>query len=169
MRRHRRSKKSHQKPPQTPVQRELHRILDDLNAFGFLEDARNRTPPEMLCFGPKDIYGPTWSGVVIWLRPAGYHNYQTLLLLGVWAATAIDEAQILVGRRTLPFTAPFYNPEAYFHTIRRTFDIYYDGNTEPPADQDRLHEVVYDPSQRLAIRQDIEIALEQFMASNSPK
>ena len=163
----RRHRKKPPQPARSPVQRELQRVLDDLNAFGFLDDARRKAPDEMLCFGPKDVYGSSWSGVVVWFRPTGYHGYKTLTLLGIWACAQMDAVSIIMGTRTLAFTASFYNPEAYFHNIRRGFDLYYGDDASPPAESDRLYTTSYDQSRRLDIRGEIESILDQYMQNTS--
>ena len=37
----------------SPPQNNLTRALDDLNAVGFLTDIQQRSPANLLCFGPK--------------------------------------------------------------------------------------------------------------------
>ena len=150
-------------PARTPLQQELQRCLDDLNAFGFLSDARSHVPSGVLCFGPRDVYGEHWAGAVIWLRPGGYHGYKTLTLVGVWARAENEELQIIVGTLRRKFTAPFYNPEAYFHNIRRSFDLYYSDAITLPEESSRLYETRYNPSRRLAIRSEIEAVLDNYM------
>jgi hypothetical protein len=141
---------------------ELQRVLDDLNAFGFLDDARRKVTDEILCFGPKDVYGSSWSGVVIWFRPTGYHGYKALTLLGIWACADMDTVPVIMGTRVLAFSAPFYNPEAYFHHIRHSFDLYYSDDASPPTEPDRLYGTAYIPSRRLEIRGEIETVLTQY-------
>lgn len=150
-------------PARTAEQRELQRRLDDLNAFGFLSDAQSDAPAGALCFGPRDVYGDDWVGVVIWLRPGGYHGYKTLTLVGIWARAENEEPQIIVGTLQLRFTAPFYNPEAYFHTLRQSFGLYYSDAITVPEGSSRLYETRYDPSRRLAIRSEIEAVLDDYM------
>ena len=159
----RRHRKKPPQPARSPVQMELQRVLDALNVFGFLDEARRKVPDAILCFGPKDVYGSGWSGVVVWFRPAGYHGYKTLTLLGIWACADRDAVPVIMGTRTLAFTAPFYNPEAYFHNIRRGFDLYYGDDASPPAESDRLYVTDYTPSRRLEIRGKIESVLDQYM------
>ena len=159
--------KKYPQPVLTPQQINRQRILDELNAFGFLDETRKRTPSGRLCFGPMDVYGAKWSGVVIWCRPTGYHAYKTLTLLGVWACIENEATDIIVGTRRLPYTAPFYDPEAYFRTLPRTFDLYYGDATPPPEPQDRYLEVRYNPTQRLALRNKIEAVLAEVVAKST--
>jgi hypothetical protein len=151
--------KKQSNPVLTPQQIKRQRILDDL---------RKRTPSGNLCFGPMDVYGAKWSGVVVWYRPAGYHSYKTLTLLGVWACVDQEATLIIVGTRPLPFTAPFYDPEAYFYKIPHSFDLYYGDDAPPPEEEDRLLEVRYNPAQRLALRDDIEAVLAEYVKSIDP-
>lgn len=158
----RRRKKKPQGPTPTPVQKDMQRVLDTLNAFGFLDDARQKAPDAILCFGPKDVFDGNWSGVVVWFRPRGYHGYKTLTVLGIWASAQMNTVSVVMGTHTLTFTAPFYNPEAYFHHIRRGFDLYYGDDVSPPDGPHQLYATDFVQSRRLEIRDAIETILAQY-------
>ena len=127
----------------------LARILDDLNAMDALGALRKRAT---LCYGPKAIKSaaPPSMGVVIWQRPAGYYGYKTLTLIGVWAYWRDETALIAVGKKLLPFSAPFYDADAYHKLIRDHYDLYYHDDSTPPAKP--AFSVRYDAEQRLDLR-----------------
>jgi hypothetical protein len=151
-----------------PVRQEqtaLSRALDNLNAFGLLDEVQRRPPNSFLCFGPKDVSGgqnPAWSGSVVWFRRTNYHSYETLLLLGIWATGDLAAPQIIAGTRTLMYNGQPYNPEAYFHHLQRDFQSYYDGSPSPASSSARIYERIYMPSVRLEMRQQLEQAIIQW-------
>ena len=67
--------------PQTPQDS----ALDLINAYDSLIPLTERSYDSILCYGPKSLRRSAWSAVVIWYQKKGYHGYQTLDLLGVWA------------------------------------------------------------------------------------
>lgn len=137
----------------------LNAVLDSVNAFGTLEDVRDQTPAALLCFGPKTVFGATWSAVVIWQRPTGHYNYKTLTLLGVWAKGEAEGTRLIVGTRTLDYIAPYYAPESYFKHLRKDFTIHYGPAAPPPDEAGQLYTAMYDPALRLQLRQEIAAAL----------
>jgi hypothetical protein len=148
--------------PRTARQQKLASILDELNAVGFLDAIQQRPPSSLLCFGSKAVHGAVpdiWSGVVIWYKPPGYHNYKRITLLGVWALGDTDAPQIIVGTRTLDYQESFYNAESYFYHLRRDFTTYYGRDASPPGESSRLFVDVYDPARRLELRRELESAL----------
>ncbi|MCC6804476.1 MAG: hypothetical protein IT319_16450 [Anaerolineae bacterium] len=129
----------------------LAHILDDLNVMDMMEGLRSRTP---LCYGPKVIRSAAPSmGVVVWLRPAGYHGYKSLRLVGVWVTERGDKVMIAVGKKLLPFTPPFYDADAYHKLIRKSYDLYYRDDNTPPAQP--AYSVPYDVEQRLELRETV--------------
>jgi len=141
------------------AQREnLARILDGLNVLDALDLLRSKRFSPNLSWGAKAFSGlqPTpWVAGLIWHRPAGYFGYKTLTVIGVWAVAQDSGTQIIVGSKLLPFTAPFYEAEAYHKLIRDGFDLYYTDRGTPPDENRRVFTVTYDPAQRLELRDQI--------------
>ncbi len=143
---------------ETSVQTALKRVLNAVNATGFLADLQRRAPATRHMHGPKQVHGDAWAGVVVWMKGTGYYGYKTLTLIGVWVIQQDDDAYtLLVGTRHLPYTAPFYSAEAYFHQIKRDFRRYYEGDVSPPSNA--LYRGIYTPEKRLAIRERIQTTL----------
>jgi hypothetical protein len=142
-----------------PQQDTLATLLDHVNAWGFLEDLKKSRRKPFNCYGPKTFrsYLPaSWVGVVVWCKPKGYYHYETLTLLGVWAYEADGATYITLGTKTLPFNAPVFNPESYYHHLKRRFDLYYEDDGSPPPESARLYTANYDSSKRLEIREAIQ-------------
>ena len=118
--------------PRTPQDR----VLDLLNAFDAMAELAQREFEPILCYGPQTVHGPAWSGVVIWYHSKGYHGYQTLRLLGVWAHYRAGEIMLSIGIRKLPYRAPVYDPGVYRVAIQNNFRIYYADDGHPPKDND---------------------------------
>ncbi|MCY3864761.1 MAG: hypothetical protein OXG68_04905 [Chloroflexi bacterium] len=114
------------------------RVLNLLNAFDALAELAQRDFERLLCYGPQTVRGRAWSGVVIWHHSKGYHGYQTLRLLGVWAHYREGEIMLSIGIRRLPYRAPVYDAGVYRVAIQNNFRLYYDDDGHPPADGDRL-------------------------------
>jgi hypothetical protein len=147
-----------------PVQGLLAAALNDLNAAGFLENLRRRPPAGLNIYGPRTAHAragavPQWLASILWHKPKGYYRYQTLGLLGIWALEQGDAVQIVVGRRLLAFNAPVFNPESYYHHLRRRYDLHYPDDSGPPDETWRLLAAVYRVDERLALRAQIEAAL----------
>ena len=106
-------------------------------------------------------------GVVLWYRPPGYHHYQLLNLLGIWARGENDQIQIIVGTRALTYQGNYYNPESYFHHIRRTYETYYGKDASPPGGSGQLYTVIYDPARRLEIRRELDSTLAQWAQTHT--
>ncbi len=142
-----------------PQQDSLATLLDHVNAWGFLEDLKKSRPKQFNCYGPKSFRGyipASWVGGLVWCKPKGYYHYETLTLLGIWAYEVEDVAHITLGAKMLPFNAPVFNPESYYHHIKRRFDLYYEDDGSPPPDSARLYTANYDSSKRLEIREAIQ-------------
>ena len=145
--------------------RELSHTLDSLNAWGALEDVQTRKPLRHLCFGPKVFSGALpapWVGVLIWRRERGYYGYRTLHLLGVWALAEADGVRVVVGAKTLKYSAPFYDAEAYFALIKRGFETYYKDKGGPPPVASHRFSALYDPAERLTLREQLRRAVESW-------
>lgn len=137
----------------------LARILDDLNVLDTLETIRKRSK---LTYGPKVILSALPSrAVVVWRRPAGYHGYKTLTLFGVWAYLRDNAPIITIGAKQLPFSAPFYDADAYHKLIRQNYDLYYRDDNRPPAQP--AFSVRYDPDQRLELRETLDRELSKYL------
>ncbi len=134
----------------------LAQALDALNAFGFMEAFQKRP----LCFGPQDVLGDGWIGVVVWCRQSGYYSYKAIDLTGIWAVATDGEPLIILGRRTLQYTAGYYNPESYFHHLRKSFETYYGKDASPPDNP--IFQTLYDPSHRLELRHTLQSHLETW-------
>lgn len=140
--------------------------LDAVNALGFLEDLQRARLHHVHVYGPRAFTGQQpalWAGAAVWYKRRGYYDYRTLYLLGVWAAP--DEAggiRLSLGVKTLAFSAPAFNPESYYHHLRRRFDVYYAGDASPAPDETLRWSAVYDPAQRLAQRAALQAALDAW-------
>ncbi|MCA9910148.1 MAG: hypothetical protein KC519_15930 [Anaerolineae bacterium] len=140
-----------------PIQAELAKILDDLDAWAAVETARAYYS-RLIAWGPKIVKGDIpspWVGVVMWRRASGYTGYRTLSLGGVWAVQDQQAVRIIMGQRTLPYAAAFYEAEVYHKLMRKDFTIYYDDDGAPPAPLLRSLDATYDPQERLALRETI--------------
>ncbi len=149
-----------------PIHSLLSAALDGLNAAGLLAAIKRRPPQDMSAYGPKTFSGSTgnssqtpipeqWVGTVMWHKPKGYQYYQTLRLLGIWALGVGNSTRLVIGEKRLTYNAAIFNPESYYHHIKRKFDIYYTGNASPPLqanDGSILYDAVYDEAQRLKTR-----------------
>jgi hypothetical protein len=144
-----------------PQEQLLGATLDELNAADQLEKLKRRPPASLTAYGPKTFSsrsGAIWVGSLLWHKPKGYGHYQSLGILGIWACVQGSDTEIILGEKSLAFSAPIFNPESYYHHIKRRFDLYYPLETAPPADP--LYRVRYHSEQRLLIRS----ALEQQLA-----
>ena len=151
-------------PPQeeTP-QKPTDRVLNLLNTFDSLAELSQRSYGRVLCYGPKALHGPAWSGVVIWYHNRGYHGYQTLSLLGAWAHYEESRITISIGIRPLPYRAPVYDAGVYRVAIENNFRLYYDDDGHPPEDEDRLlYRAPFELKKRLTHRQALNKVLEQW-------
>ena len=130
------------------------RALDLINAFDALAELPQDEFNHILCYGPKAFRGQAWSGVVIWYHSKGYHGYQMLNLLGVWAHYCEGELVLSIGIRQLSYRAPVYDPGVYRVAIQNNFRIYYDDDGHPPGEDDRLlYRARFIMSERLSHRQ----------------
>ena len=138
-------------------------VLNLLNAYDYLADLAGRDFENILCYGPRTFRAPAWSGVVIWYHRKGYHGYQTLHLLGVWAHYRQSDILISIGIRSLPYRAPVYDPGVYRVAIQNNFRIYYDDAGHPPNETDRtLYCAPFKSKERLIHRQTLTELLEKW-------
>ena len=130
-------RKRREAPPQTPHDR----VLDLINAFDSLARLAQHSYAQYLCYGPKSVRGPAWSGVVVWFHRKAYHGYQILTLFGVWAHYDGDDILLSIGDRRLPYRAAVYDAGVYRVAIQSDFKMYYDDPGGPPVEGDnhRLH------------------------------
>ena len=150
-------------PRQEKPRKPTDRVLDLLNAFDALAELSQRSYASILCYGPKALHGPAWSGAVIWYHGRGYHGYQTLNLLGVWAHYRDSQITISIGIRQLPYRAPVYDPGVYRVAIQNNFRLYYEDDGRPPAEADRLlFRSPFEAKQRLRLREALNDALRQW-------
>lgn len=153
--------------PQRDAQNALSRTLNLLNAYGVLEKVQQNPPGRTLAYGPKAVTSgrdeAVYAGVVIWLRRPGYHNYDTLTLLGLWASGDVQTPHIIAGTRTLKYGGLPYNPESYFRNLSKDFSVYYGKSAPPPTEPARIYAATYDPDKRLEMRQAIAKAITQWM------
>jgi hypothetical protein len=151
-----------------PKQDDLAAILDGVNAWGFLDEVKQAKLGQMSCYGPKIFRGYTpilWVGVVVWCKPRGYYHYQMLTLLGLWAYERSGVPSLMLGMKTLEYSAPIFTPESYHYHIKRRFDLHYKGDASPPPESAGQYTVQYDASRRLEIRRAIERELAQWAAA----
>jgi len=136
--------------PQTPHDR----ALDRINAFDALAPLTRAEYRGALCYGPKSLRGAAWSAAVVWYHLKGYHGYQTVHLLGVWAHYDQDQILLSIAERQLPYRAPVYDASVFRVAIQNNFRLYYDDAGGPPGNEDRLlHRCPFEEKQRLAHRQ----------------
>ncbi|MCA0452373.1 MAG: hypothetical protein LCI00_00135 [Chloroflexi bacterium] len=162
-----------QKATSAPILSILSTALDALNAAGLLAAIKRRPPKGLSVYGPKTFTGSLpasseipeqWVSSVMWYKPKGYQYYETLNLLGIWALGSGQTARVIVGEKTLQFNAPVFNPESYYHHIKRKFDLHYAGNASPPLEAGSLlYDAVYDGTQRLPMRSALESTLREWV------
>ena len=173
-----------QQQTSAPIQSLLAAALDGLNAAGLLVAIKRRPPANMSAYGPNTFSGSAatqavgdttipdqWVGSVMWHKPTGYSHYRTLRLLGIWALGNGSTARIIIGEKRLQFSAPVFNPESYYHHIKRKFDIFYAGNASPPLGENeggQLYDAVYDESLRLQTRTILESVLRAWVTAYKP-
>ncbi len=146
------------KPARPPDQ-----ALNLLNAFDTWSELALHEYAGILCHGPKTLRGAAWSGVVIWYHNKGYHGYQRLRILGVWAHYVGGDLVVSVARRELPYRAPVFDPGAYRHNITSGFQLYYQDQGGPPREgAARLFQAHFTAGQRLQLRAEVQKIAEQW-------
>lgn len=179
----RRIEERKQREASIPIHSLLSVALDALNAAGLLSAIKRRPPKDMSAYGPKTFVGsigapteatpipPQWVGTVMWHKPKGYQYYQTLRLLGIWALGAGQDIRLVIGEKRLTYNAAIFNPESYYHHIKRKFDLYYAGNASPPLQEGEgsiLYDAFYDETQRLKTRSALEAVLRGWVIEYKP-
>lgn len=167
-----------QQQTSAPIQSLLAAALDALNAAGLLTSIKRRPPADMSAYGPKSFNGnrhttegqaQEWVGTVMWHKPKGYQYFQTIRLLGIWAIGDGSTIRLVIGEKRLSFSAPIFNPESYYHHIKRKFDLYYTGDSSPPLEAKGLiYDAPYAESKRLETRSALQAALRQWIAAYEP-
>lgn len=149
--------------PQKKPSRPQDQALDLLNAFDTWSDLVLREYDRILCHGPKALRGPAWSGVLIWYHSKGYHGYQRLRILGVWAHYVDDDIVISAAIRELPYRAPVFDPGAFRHNITAGFRLYYEDKGDPPGDGDELLlQAIFTAKDRLKLREELQKIADQW-------
>ena len=144
---------------QTPHER----VLDRINAFDSLAGLTRLSYAKNLCYGPKSVRGPAWSGVVVWSHRKGYHGYQTLNLFGVWAHYDGDDILLSIGDRRLPYRAPVYDAGVYRVAIQNNFKLYYHDAGGPPVEGDKFRfRCRYQERERLTHRRSLSEIVQQW-------
>lgn len=150
-------------PPEESPRKPQERALDLLNAFDALADLARRDYRPILCYGPRTVGGAAWSGLVLWYHGKGYHGYQRLNLLGVWAHYRDGELAITIGIRQLAYRAPVYDPGVYRVAIQNNFRLYYEDDGHPPAEGERnLYDAPFELKKRLQHRQALDEILQSW-------
>lgn len=152
--------------PRRAAQQRLAGCLDDIDAWGKLETLKADKRIRRRCFGPASVGGLSpspWVGVVAWCRGAGYYGYRRLTLVGIWAVEGETQPLLIVGTKTLTYSAPSYEADAYHRLIRKTFDIYYTDDGSPPPEAGRLWGGAYTPAQRLDLRKQVKTVLASWL------
>lgn len=130
-----------------------------------MAELAQREYAQILCYGPLALQGRAWSGAVVWYHKRGYHGYQTLSLLGLWAHYHDRRIMLSAGLRQLPYRAPVYDPGVYRVAIQSGFRLYYDDDGQPPHGDDRLlYRAPFDLKERLKHRQALAEILTQWAA-----
>ncbi len=144
-------------PKKAEAKRPHDRALDLVNAYDALADLVERDYANILCHGPRTLRGAAWSGVVIWYHGKGYHGYQRLTLLGVWAQYEGSDILLSAGIRKLAYRAPVYDPGVYRVAITNGFELYYEDKGQPPGEEDRLlFHAKFAASARLTLRDELQ-------------
>lgn len=145
-------------------------VLDALNAFGHLEVIQQKPPGKLLCFGPRAFGCADGSAVLMWHKPTGIGMHRRLGLLGIWAVSDGAVIRVITGTRALTYGDIPFNIESYFYNLRRDFRTYYGSDTAPPDADGILHTAIYQPENRLDLRQIIQSTLQTWrthMQSNA--
>ena len=152
-------------PKKAEPSRPHDRALDLVNAHDALADLAEREYPRILCHGPRTLRGAAWSGVLIWYHRKGYHGYQRLTLLGVWAQSSGSDIMLSAGLRELPYRAPVYDAGVYRVAITKGFDLYYQDKGQPPGEDDSLlFRARFTAGDRLALRDKVQAIADDWRA-----
>lgn len=72
---------------------------------------------------------------------------------------------IVVGTKAVPYSVPYFNPEAYYRHLKSGFQLYYKDHGGPPPPERWLLRARYAPLRRLELRQAIEDTLAGWAAA----
>lgn len=150
---------------ETPPPVGLDTVLDALNVLDSLENIVRRKPHTFFLHGPRVYQGSNWQGVLVWYRRKGWQSYKKLIILGVWAIQRQAGLQLIVGTKTLEYSAAIYTAEAYHTLMKRDFRTYYGDDGSSPEGVAILYEVTYHPTLRLSLRQALEQVLKEAAAA----
>jgi hypothetical protein len=139
-------------------------VLDSLNALDTIDDVRLTDRKGWLCWGPRAFKGNGWMSALIWCKPATYHGYRLLTVIGIWAVAREGGIDIIFGTKSLKYSAPFYEAEAYHKLMRDTFETYYTDKGSPPDESGRLYVVPYTADKRLEIRAALKSAIKDWVS-----
>ena len=96
-----------------------------------------------------------------------------LLVAGTRESATVNIVLVVVKLTALAafvlLALPFFDAEAYHHRLQQRFDLHYEGDASPPAQNHWLYSVLYEAANRLDIRQAIERELFNWAAGyNQP-
>lgn len=138
-------------------------VLSGLDVLRVLEENTPKYLLDVLHYGPGSFAGDGWAAVLVWFRRKGYHQYQALTLFGVWAVPENEQTRLVLGTKPLQFSAPVYNAESYHQLIQQGFKTYYGDTGSPPTTDNIIFTADYDPTRRLALRQEVADAIVQWL------
>lgn len=143
----------------------LETTLDQLNVYDQLEEFCVNRPYEWVCYTPTSVAGRDWAGVLIWFHKKGYYGYRQLVIFGVWVRWRDEQLWVIAGNRQRDYAAAVYNPESFHKLIQKGIELYYNDDGSPPKQPDVPNlEVVYTPTDRLTIRQQLIAVMKQWYA-----
>lgn len=144
---------SQQAPPKK--KNEQAHILAGLNVLAVLAETAPDYLPAHTHYGPAAFSGAGWANAVVWYHEAGYEAYRTLTLFGVWVIAQDADHQVIVGAKSLAYSAPIYNAESFHTLIRQGYRTYYADDGTPPAPDHSAYRAPYDITRRLALRREL--------------
>lgn len=130
-------------------------ILSGLDVLRPLEAHTPQYLQGVLHYGPETFVGKRSASALIWYRRKGYHHYRKLMLFGVWVAEIDSVTHIIIGSKSLTYTATIYNPESYTKIMKQTFIPYYGNDVSPPDKKGILFQTDFDVTRRLALRREL--------------
>ncbi len=130
-------------------------ILSGLDVLRVLDNHAPQYLHGVLHYGPDSFVGNQYAAALIWYRRKGYQDYRKLHLFGVWVAQSDDTTQLMIGSKSLMFTAAVYNPESYTAIMKKTFIPYYGNDLQPPDESNILFQTLFDVTRRIALRREI--------------
>ncbi|MGB1285440.1 MAG: hypothetical protein ACPG7F_02810 [Aggregatilineales bacterium] len=140
-------------------------LLNHLNVLDILTPTLRRRSLSVILCGVRVRHQSQQgrSCVVVWYRQPDAGSHHTLYLFGIWVLQTDDQNEILIGTKTLPYSASVYVAEAYHTLIKKDYTIYYDDDGSPPEGDALLYQQIYTPKKRLDIRQDIDATVKMWL------